>query len=66
MKPGDWGIMDNLAFHEVLGIRSATESVVPPCSPDFNPIEMAFAKLNALLRKAAQRTVEGWGILSAS
>jgi transposase len=32
---------------------------LPPYSPDFNPIEMAFAKLKALLRKAAERTVEG-------
>ncbi|GEP04370.1 hypothetical protein MOX02_24080 [Methylobacterium oxalidis] len=32
---------------------------LPPCSPDFDPIEMAFAKLKALLRKAATRTVVG-------
>ena len=32
---------------------------LPPYSPDFNPIEMAFSKLKALLRKAAERTVEG-------
>ena len=32
---------------------------LPPYSPDFNPIENAFAKLKALLRKAAERTVEG-------
>jgi transposase len=31
---------------------------LPPCSPDFNPIEKAFAKLEALLRKAAERTVD--------
>ena len=31
----------------------------PPYSPDFNPIEMAFSKLKALLRKAAERTVDG-------
>ncbi len=30
---------------------------LPPYSPDFNPIEMPFAKLNALLRKAAERTI---------
>lgn len=32
---------------------------LPPYSPDFNPIEKAFAKLKALLRKAAGRTVDG-------
>ena len=32
---------------------------LPPYSPDFNPIENAFAKLKALLRKAAERTVDG-------
>jgi transposase len=32
---------------------------LPPYSPDFNPIEQAFARLNAMLRKAAERTVEG-------
>ncbi|HWA23551.1 MAG TPA: transposase, partial [Caulobacterales bacterium] len=32
---------------------------LPPYSPDFNPIEMAFSKLKALLRKAAERTVDG-------
>jgi transposase len=34
------------------------ERVLPPYSPDFNPIEKAFAKLEAALRKAAQRTVD--------
>jgi transposase len=32
---------------------------LPPYSPDLNPIEQAFAKLKALLRKAAERTVDG-------
>jgi transposase len=36
----------------------ATLLYLPPYSPDFNPIENAFAKLKALLRKAAERTVE--------
>ena len=39
--------------------RGRSASVLPPYSPDFNPIENAFAKLKALLRKAAERTVEG-------
>ena len=64
LKPGDWVIMDNLAVHKVNGVRAAIESVgagllyLPPYSPDFNPIEMAFSKLKALLRKAAERTVD--------
>ena len=64
LSPGDVVIMDNLPAHEVSGVRKAIESVgatlkyLPPYSPDFNPIEKAFAKLKALLRKAAKRTVE--------
>ena len=43
------------------GSRRDAETLLylPPYSPDFNPIENAFAKLKALLRKAAERTVEG-------
>ena len=57
--------MDNLASHKVAGIRQAIEAAgaelryLPPYSPDFNPIEKAFSKLKALLRKAAERTVSG-------
>ncbi len=64
LKPGDWVIMDNLAVHKVAGIRTAIASVgatalyLPPYSPDFNPIEMAFSKLKAHLRKAKERTVD--------
>ena len=56
--------MDNLASHKVAGVRAAIEAAgaelryLPPYSPDFNPIEQFFAKLKALLRKAAARTVE--------
>jgi transposase len=63
LQPGDVVIMDNLASHKVAGIREAIESVgaelvyLPPYSPDFNPIEQAFAKLKALLRSAARRTI---------
>lgn len=63
LSPGDVVIMDNLATHKVVGVREAIETVgarliyLPPYSPDFNPIEKAFAKLKALLRKAAARTV---------
>jgi transposase len=64
LRPGDIVVMDNLASHKVAGIRSAIEAAgaelryLPPYSPDFNPIEQFFAKLKALLRKAAARTVD--------
>ena len=63
LKPGDIVIMDNLPAHKVAGVREAIEAAgatrlfLPAYSPDFNPIEMAFAKLKALLKKAAARTV---------
>ena len=56
--------MDNLGSHKVSGIREAIEArgaivrYLPPYSPDLNPIEQCFAKLKALLRKAAARSVE--------
>ncbi len=65
LRPGDLVIMDNLPAHKVKGVRKAIEArgaellYLPPYSPDLNPIENAFAKLKALLRKAAERTVEG-------
>jgi len=61
---GETLIMDNVAFHKVSGIREAIEKrganllYLPAYSPDLNPIEKAFAKLKALLRKAAARTKE--------
>ena len=64
LRPGDIVIMDNLSSHKGLKIRQLIEAAgaellfLPPYSPDFNPIENAFAKLKALLRKAAQRTVD--------
>jgi transposase len=63
LKPGDIVILDNLASHKVAGVREAIEAVgatlvyLPPYSPDLNPIEQAFAKLKALLRKLAARTI---------
>lgn len=60
---GDIVVMDNLPAHKVGGVRDAIEAVgatllyLPPYSPDFNPIELAFAKLKALLRGAAARTI---------
>lgn len=64
LKPGDIVIADNLPSHKVAGVRSAIEATgaslhhLPPYSPDFNPIENLFAKLKAMLKKAAHRTVE--------
>ena len=63
LAPGDIVVMDNLPAHKPTGVRAAIEAAgaslryLPPYSPDFNPIEMAFAKLKALLRKASARTV---------
>lgn len=72
LRPGDIVILDNLSSHkraaarEVIEARGARLRFLPPYSPDFNPIEMAFAKLKALLRKAAERTVEGlWNRIGA-
>ncbi|MDQ0523795.1 transposase [Methylobacterium gregans] len=65
LAPGDIVVMDNLGSHKGPAVRAAIEAAgarllfLPPDSPDFNPIEMAFSKLKALLRKAAERTVEG-------
>jgi transposase len=65
LKPGDIVVMDNLSAHKVQGVREAIEAAgasllyLPPYSPDFNPIEQVFAKLKALLRKAAERSING-------
>ena len=64
LKPGDIVIADNLPAHKVPGVQEAIENAgaslhyLPPYSPDFNPIEKAFAKLKAYLRKIAARTVD--------
>jgi transposase len=56
--------MDNLPAHKVPGVREAIEAtgatlrLLPPYSPDLNPIEQLFAKLKALLRKAAERSID--------
>lgn len=65
LKPGDVVILDNLSSHkrpaagEMIKAAGARMMFLPPYSPDFNPIEKAFSKLKALLRKAAERTVSG-------
>jgi len=64
LTPGDIVVIDNLSSHKSDDVRNAIEAVgasvrfLPPYSPDFNPIEKAFAKLKAFLRRAAARTVE--------
>lgn len=63
LRPGDIVVMDNLGSHKGAGVRAAINAAgaellyLPPYSPDFNPIEKAFSKLKAMLRKAATRTV---------
>lgn len=65
LAPGDIVIMDNLPAHKVGGVREAIEAAraellyLPPYSPDFNPIEMAYSKLKAFMRKRAERSVDG-------
>jgi transposase len=64
LAPGDIVVMDNLPAHKPAAVRAAIEGrgaalqYLPPYSPDLNPIEMAYSKLKALLKKAAARTVE--------
>jgi transposase len=64
-RPGDLVILDNLSAHKTACVRSAFERnrihylYLPPYSPDLNPIENAFSKLKRLLRRAAERTVDG-------
>lgn len=65
LRPGDTVVMDNLSshkgqrVHDMIEAAGASLMFLPPYSPDFNPIEKAFAKMKALLRKAAERTVDG-------
>ena len=64
LKPGDIVIMDNLPAHKPIAVRNAIETAgaelrfLPPYSPDFNPIEMAFAKFKAFLKRLAARTLD--------
>jgi transposase len=64
LKPGQLVIMDNLPAHKIAGVRQAIEAggagllYLPPYSPDFNPIENAFAKFKSLVRKAKARTLD--------
>lgn len=64
LRPGDVVVLDNLAAHKQPAVRAAIEHAgahlrfLPPYSPDFNPIELAFAKLKAFLRAARPRSFE--------
>ncbi len=64
LRPGDIVILDNLGSHKGEAVRKAIEArgatrlLLPSYSPDLNPIEMAFSKLKAHLRKAAERSVD--------
>ena len=70
LKPGDVVILDNLSSHKGPRVRELFESAgarllyLPPYSPDFNPIEKAFSRLKAMLRKIGERTVSGlWNLI---
>jgi transposase len=64
LRPGDVVVLDNLVVHRQPEVRTAIEQAgahlrfLPPYSPDFNPIELAFAELKALLRAARPRHFE--------
>ena len=64
LRPGQVVVMDNLSIHKAAAVREAIEAArcsllfLPPSSPDFAPIELAFAKLKAALRAAGARTDE--------
>ena len=69
LSAGEIVVMDNLNSHNVKGVREAIEArganlvYLPPYSPDFNPIELVFAKFKWLLKSSAERTVEGlWNL----
>ena len=70
LRPGDIVIMDNLSSHKRAAVRERIEAAgaslrfLPPYSPDFNPIEKAFSRLKAMLRKIGERTVSGlWDLI---
>jgi len=65
LTSGDIVALDNLPAHKIAAVRATIEAkgaqlfLLPPYSPDMNPIEMAFAKLKTLLRQAPERTRDG-------
>jgi len=62
LRPGQLVVLDNLSVHKSAAARDLIEAAgcqlifLPTYSPDFNPIEQAFAKCKALIRRAAPRT----------
>lgn len=71
LSPGDIVVIDNLPAHKPAAVRRAIEQAgaellyLPPYSPDLNPIEMAFSKLKAFIKKHAPRTVAGlWDVIA--
>jgi transposase len=72
LRPGDLVVMDNLSSHkrqrtrELIEAVGATLEYLPPYSPDFNPIELVFAKVKQLLRSLACRTRETlWNVMQS-
>lgn len=70
LRRGSIVIMDNLSSHKRAVVRERIEAAgatlrfLPPYSPDFNPIEKAFSRLKATLRKAGEQTVSGlWDLI---
>ena len=72
LKPGDIVALDNLPAHKIAAVRAAIEAagaqlfLLPPYSPDMNPIEMAFSKLKTLLRQAPSAPATASGTASAN
>ena len=70
LKRKDIVVADNVPFHKVAGVEEAIQVAgaslryLPPYSPDLNPIELLFHPLKTCLRKAAERTMEGWSATS--
>jgi transposase len=64
LRKGDVVVLDNLSSHKAPAAAAALRAIgawflfLPPYNPDLNPIEMAFSKLKALIRKAAARTYD--------
>lgn len=72
LKPGDLVILDNLSSHKKAQVRTLIEArdaqvlYLPPYSPDFNPIELIFAKIKQALRSLACRTREAlWSVMQS-
>jgi len=66
LVPGDVVVLDNLPAHKMAGLAELVEArgarllYLPPNSPDFNPIKLAFSKLKTWLRTARARTRDAW------